>query len=196
MCQSPSDRVRVKKRKCDSSRVWLRLTGGVSWSAFDWATPKPHVSHPLLSPLTLGNFHPDYEQSLSTVSPKDKIFGATNNFAPSSFESSSSPSTSRSNQHQIGPKMIGWFTRIRITDPRSSPFLWILPLSTTRPKTFLAFLLPHVTSSRFRSKCFWAHLLYHCPGQCTESIVQIGLYLNFRVAGRISETVDKPFLLC
>ena len=78
--QSPSDRVRVKSvSPCDSSRVWVRLTGGVSWSAFDWATPKPHVSHPLLSPLTLGNFHPDYEQSLSTVSPKDKIFGSTNN---------------------------------------------------------------------------------------------------------------------
>ena len=55
--QSPSDRVRVKSvSPCDSSRVWVRLTGGVSWSAFDWATPKPHVSHPLLSPLTLATF--------------------------------------------------------------------------------------------------------------------------------------------
>ena len=170
--QSPSDRVRVKSvSPCDSSRVWVRLTGGVSWSAFDWATPKPHVSHPLLSPLTLGNFHPDYQQSLSTVSPKDKIFGSTNNFAPSSFESSSSPSTSRSHQHQIGPKMIGWFTRIRITDPRSSPFLWILPLSTTRPKTFLVFLLPTCDIIHIRSKCFWAHPVYQCPLVSAQSLL-------------------------
>ena len=127
------------------------------------------------SPVTftfdIGQLSPWLWTKFVNSESKRQNFWVYQQFALSSFESSSSPSTSRSHQHQIGPKMIGWFTRIRITDSRSPPFLWILPLSTSCLKTFLAFLLPNVTSPRFRSKCFWAPLVYHCPLVSAQSLL-------------------------
>ena len=203
--QSPSDRVRVKSvSPCDSSRVWVRLTGGVSWSAFDWATPKPHVSHPLLSPLTLGNFHADHEQSLSTMSSKDKILGllpVTTNHLPHPLLNHPHH---RPDPDQISIKLDRKWSG---GSPGSGSQTQGLRLSCES--------FHFQPLARKPSSYFFSHLWHHPyslkmflsspslpmpPGQCTKSIVQIGLYLNlessFRVTSRSSEAVDKPFIPC
>ena len=174
--QSPSDRVRVKSvSPCDSSRVWVRLTGGVSWSAFDWATPKPHVSHPLLSPLTLGNFHADHEQSLSTMSSKDKILGllpVTTNQLPHPLLNHPHH---RPHSDQISIKLDRKWSG---GSPGSGSQTQGLRLScesfhfqplARKPSSY--FFFPLVTSSRFRSKCFWAHPVYQCPLVSAQSLL-------------------------